>query len=67
MSFIEGKTYKYGIKFSIIFKAEARERIAVIGSIVELGEWQEYICYLDWHEGHYWMNKQPIMTDSKHF
>lgn len=63
----EGKIYKYAIKFSIIMKVNHGEKISVIGSIKELGKWVDYKCHLDWHEGHYWMNQQPILTDSAHF
>lgn len=39
---IDGKTYKYGIHFSILYKADVGERLSVIGSIKELGEWKDY-------------------------
>ena len=67
MSFKEAKTYKYAIKFSIIYQAKENERIAVIGSIKELGEWKDSICILDLLEDNYWMNLNPVLTDSPVF
>ena len=66
-TFIHAKSFKYGIKFSIIYQVDPKEKIAVIGSIKELGEWKDYVCFLEWHQGNYWMNSLPLLTDCSTF
>ena len=39
-TFVHPKATKYAIKFSIVYCAEPAEKLAVVGSIKELGEWK---------------------------
>lgn len=64
---IQSPNKKYAVRFSILMKCQLGENIFVLGSIEELGSWQTFKCKLDWHEGHFWMNKEPIFTDEEYF
>jgi len=38
-----------------------------VGSIPELGNWQDLRCFMKWTEGHIWVLDSPIQTLEPHF
>ena len=63
---VEQKIYKFKLKLKC--RVEQNQRIAVIGSIPELGNWQELVCFMKLTEGNIWVLEQPhIQTMEPHF
>ena len=49
------------MKYETIFG----QSIAVVGSIDELGKWQEPTHHLIWTTGHVWKSEQPLNIKGK--
>lgn len=43
------------------------QSVCIVGSIKELGEWNEFKFHCEWTEDHHWVTKQPIITQSPFF
>ena len=52
----------FSLNLSIQYETKLGESICVIGSLEELGQWNEYKCHLRWTEGHLWVTDKPILT-----
>lgn len=57
----------YSCRLKLHCEVEYGQYVCVIGSIPELGNWQQYICPMMWTEGHIWVLQQPIVTTKPHF
>ena len=54
--------------FKIFYETKFGEHISVVGSIPELGEWeQEKSLKLVWTDGHYWTNPEPLLVSDPYF
>mgnify|MGYP000689231881 CR=1 FL=1 len=57
----------YRLRLRLTVKTQQGQRIAVIGSIPELGNWQSYVFFLKQLDDHTWSTEQPIVTYVPHF
>lgn len=59
---------EYHLDLSVEYTTVPGQYVHVIGSIPELGNWQdESICKLQWTEGHIWKTVEPIKTRKSFF
>ena len=61
----ERKIYSLRLKLSV--DVDEGQSVQVIGSIPELGMWQQYKCPMRWTEGDIWVLDEPIQTMKPHF
>ena len=58
---------KYAIRFEVEYPTKFGESIGVIGSTEELGVWKKVHIHLKWTSGHYWVSKEPFITQRSYF
>ena len=61
----ENKLYSLRLKLAV--DVDEGQSVQVIGSIPELGIWQQYKCPMRWTEGDIWVLDEPITTTKPHF
>ena len=62
---LEGKIYH--LKLKLQCEVDFNQRICVVGSIPQLGNWQDVLCHMRWTEGHVWVLDEAIQTQQPHF
>lgn len=55
------------IHFRIHFKTAFGESLWLAGDIDELGNWKDFVCPLQWTEGHYWQTTLPVQSSVRFF
>jgi len=52
---------------SILYETVPGESICVVGSIPELGSWEDLKAPMTWTDGHIWVLNRPINTTTPYF
>ena len=47
--------YSYDVTFQVQYETELGQELAIIGSLLELGEWKDFTAKLTWTDGHIWV------------
>lgn len=64
--FVE-RASEYKVNFKVRYETIIGQSVYVMGSIKELGEWNEFVCPLTWTEGHIWVTNDLIVKSSPIF
>ena len=49
-----------------MFETKMGENLYVLGSIEELGNWQDFTCKMTWTDGHIWVTND-LFVSASHF
>ena len=57
----------YSLMLSIFYETVPGESICVVGSIPELGGWEDLKAHMTWTDGHVWVLNRPVITARPYF
>ena len=52
---------------SIEYETNLGQNLFVMGSIVELGNWNDFVCKMTWTEGHIWVTDNLVVKSAPYF
>ena len=58
---------QWKVNFKLLLQLEFGQSVCIVGSIPELGNWQEFRCFMKWTEGHVWTLQTPITSFVPYF
>ena len=61
------KCQEYKIEFKVKYETVPGQKLYVMGSIEELGSWEQFKCCMTWTEGHYWITKDLRIKSASYF
>ena len=57
----------YKVELSVRYETKLGQELFVVGSIPELGNWEEFTCKMTWTEGHVWVSQDLFVQNTSTF